>query len=142
MYETAVAPIWNALRERFTKMATGLNEQSLTWKLGAMSIGDLLKHTAEVEYMFAEWFFDKQKPANLPTTETLPEILELLAASNQHLIDAMKAMPEDQWNTPIESPMGTSTPSGAIGRLMYHAGIHAGQIALIKKEFTEEASKE
>ena len=135
MTYTTVLPIWNALRQRFTSTATALPEKDLTLKLGKSSISSLLHHTAEVEYMFAEWFFNKTKPETAPLepTTTHNELLDLLKASNAHLEEAMKALPENHWHTPVESPMGVSTPLEAIGRLMYHTGIHAGQISLIQK---------
>ena len=92
----------------------------------------LVTHTAEVEYIFAEWFFNKSKPETAPLEATTTHG-ELLVASNAHLDEAMKELPEDMWQTPVESPMGASTPLEAIGRLMYHAGIHSGEISLIQK---------
>lgn len=134
MSYSTVVPIWNALRQRFTKMANGLSEQELDLHHGQSSIRSLLQHTAEVEYMFAEWFFEKQKPAQLPPSTTLHELRALLESSNKHLQEAMEEVTEEQWQTTVESPMGPSTPLEAIGRLMYHAGIHSGQIALIRKQ--------
>lgn len=134
-YKTAVT-IWNALRQRFTSMAESLSEEDLDLQSGKSSIRSLLHHTAEVEFMFAEWYFGKKKPEDVPATNTLPELLQLLASSNTHLTEAMNQLDESQWNIPVESPMGppASTPLEAIGRLMYHAGIHSGQIALIRKQ--------
>ncbi len=140
-YQTVV-PIWNALRQRFTATATALPEEDLSLSLGKSSIASLLYHTAEVEYMFAEWFFGKAKPETptLESTTTLQQLLDLLTASNDQLDNAMKVLSEQQWTTPVESPMGVSTPLEAVGRLMYHTGIHAGQISLIQKNGTSTAS--
>ncbi|WP_251672031.1 MULTISPECIES: DinB family protein [unclassified Sporosarcina] len=132
-YETVV-PMWDALRGRFTKMASGLQEQELKLSIGESSIESLLYHTAEVEYMFADWYLGKPAIAELPKASSLAEILEILEASDANLKAAMKEMTEEQWHTPVESKMGASTPLEAVGRLMYHAGIHAGQIALIRKQ--------
>ena len=135
MSYTTVLPIWDALRQRFTKTMAALPEGDLNLTLGKSSIRGLLYHTAEVEFMFAEWFFGKTKseyPAHT-SSETLQELMELLADSNAHLVQAMKELPEDQWDTPVESPMGSSSPLEAVGRLMYHTGMHAGQISLIQK---------
>lgn len=133
---TITVTIWSALRQRFTSMAEGLSEEELNLQLGRSSIRSLLHHTAEVEFMFAEWYFGKKKPTQTDAANTLPELLQLLASSNLHLTEAMEQLDESQWNTPVESPMGppASTPLEAIGRLMYHAGIHSGQIALIRKQ--------
>ncbi|WP_301107754.1 DinB family protein [Sporosarcina sp.] len=132
-FETAV-PVWNALRERFTKMAGGLTEQELKLSIGETSIESLLYHTAEVEYMFADWYLGKAMPAELPKAGSLEELLALLDASDANLKEALAELTEEQWHTPVESKMGASTPLEVVGRLMYHAGIHAGQIALIRKQ--------
>ena len=85
--------------------------------------------------MFAEWFFGKSMPVEIakPTFTNIEELVELLRASNEHLIEAMKELPEVDWHKSMESPIGASTPLEAMGRLMYHTGIHAGQISLIQK---------
>lgn len=132
-YET-VMPVWNALRQRFTKMAEGLTEEQLDLGIGESSIRSLLYHTAEVEYMFADWYLSKPMKEELPKASTLPELLELLKASDENLRHALESLTEEQWHTPVESKMGASTPLEVVGRLMYHAGIHAGQIALMKKQ--------
>ena len=136
MTYSTVLPIWNAMRQRFLKTAQALPAQDLALQLGQSSIGSLLHHTAEAEYMFAEWFFGKKMPVEgiaKPALTNQEELIELLIASNDHLLEAMKALTEEQWQTSIDSPMGPSTPIEAIGRLMYHTGIHAGQISLIQK---------
>lgn len=131
---TSVLPIWQAVQERFHKMVKALPEEDLNLKLGNSSIGGLISHNAEVEFMFAEWFFDRPKPlADDAAYTTLSELVDLLSASNENLIAAMQELPEDAWHVSVESSFGTSTPLEAVGRLMYHTGIHAGQISLIQK---------
>ncbi|PIC86170.1 hypothetical protein CSV72_10170 [Sporosarcina sp. P20a] len=132
-YETVV-PVWNALRERFTKMAAGLTEKQLDLSIGESSIRGLLYHTAEVEYMFADWYLGKPMDGELPKATTLEELVDLLNASDENLKQALQGLTEEQWHVPVESKMGASTPLEVVGRLMYHAGIHSGQIALIKKQ--------
>ena len=132
-YETVV-PVWNALRERFTKMAEGLTEEQLDSSIGESSIRSLLYHTAEVEFMFADWYLSKPMPVELPKASTLQELLDLLQVSDDNLKQALRQLTEEQWHVPVESKMGASTPLEVVGRLMYHAGIHAGQIALMKKQ--------
>lgn len=136
MTYSTVFPIWNAIRERFHKTANTLLAQDLGLQLGNTKIGNLLHHTAEVEYMFAEWFFGKKMPEEgiaMPAFTDVNKFVEQLKASNEHIIQAMKELPEEDWHKIMESPIGTSTPLEAVGRLMYHTGIHAGQISLIKK---------
>lgn len=141
MTYSTVLPIWTAVRQRFYNMAESLPEQDLHLQLGKSSIGSLLHHTAEVEYMFAEWFFGRSKPGETakPPLTSFEELVKLLSASNDYLLEAMKELPEEQWHISIDSPMGPSTPLEAIGRLMYHTGIHAGQISLIQKNGQSQA---
>ena len=136
MTYSTVLPIWNAVRERFHKTANNLLDEDLGLQLGNTKIGQLLHHTAEVEYMFAEWFFGKEMPKEgmtMPALMNVANFVEQLGASNEHIIQAMQELPEEDWHKHVESPIGTSTPIEAVGRLMYHTGIHAGQISLIKK---------
>lgn len=132
-FET-VLPIWQAIQERFHKTVKALPEQDLSLQMGSSTIGSLIKHNAEVEFMFAEWFFGKSKSEAIETSDTnLEQLVQLLTASNANLIEAMKELPEDAWHQRVESSIGTSTPLEALGRLMYHTGIHSGQISLIQK---------
>src|SRR5699024_5641797 len=102
-------------------------------KLGDTTVGDLLYHTAEVEYMFAEWFFNKAKDDKITRPAEMKGYIQLLNESNEHLIQAMEDLPEESWNQVIQSSLGASTPLEAVGRLMNHAGIHGGQISYIQK---------
>ena len=140
-----VLPIWQALQGRFHKTVKALPEEDLSLKIGNASIGYMIRHNAEVEFMFAKWFFGKSMPTDIKistsrgeeatsvTNTNREELVELLTASNAHLIEAMRELPEHAWHETVESAMGPSTPLEAVGRLMYHTGIHAGQISLIQK---------
>ncbi|OMD55476.1 DinB family protein [Paenibacillus odorifer] len=131
---TSVLPIWQAVQTRFHKMVKTLPEEDLNLKLGNSTIGGLIQHNAEVEFMFAEWFFGKPNPqGDKAAYSTLNELVDLLTVSNENLTAAMQELPEEAWHVSVESAFGTSTPLEAIGRLMYHTGIHAGQISLIQK---------
>ncbi|RKP55062.1 DinB family protein [Cohnella endophytica] len=142
---TTVLPIWRAIQERFHKTVRNLPEADLKLQLGSASIGNMLRHNGEVEYMFANWFFGKKMPQGLAIHTgrgaagaktdfvDLDELITFLDASNAHLVQAMQDLPEEKWNVPIDSPMGVTTPLEAVGRLMYHTGIHVGQISLIQK---------
>lgn len=145
MSYTIVEPIWNAVHQRFMKMVSGLSEQELALGQDASSIASMLIHNAEVEYLFSEWFFGvpvpeeiKAKLAGLKEPDalaacTLPEITAFLESSNEHLHKAMRNLTEDAWAVPVQSSYGTSAPLEVIGRLIYHTGIHSGQISLIRK---------
>ncbi|MFC5471788.1 DinB family protein [Cohnella suwonensis] len=142
---TTVLPIWQAIQQRFHKTVRAMPESDLPLALGGASIGSMLRHNGEVEYMFAEWYFGRKIPEGIAIhtgrgaagikvdMSSLAELIGFLEASNNHLIEAMKDLPEEKWTEPVESPMGVATPLEAAGRLMYHTGIHAGQISLIQK---------
>lgn len=142
-----VLPIWQAIQGRFHKTVKALPEQDLSLQLGSSSISALLHHNAEVEFMFAEWFFGKSIPENRksdadkPSFTNLQELVDLLTESNEHLIEAMRELPEEAWQKSVESRIGASTPLEAVGRLMYHTGIHSGQISLIQKTAGGQADK-
>lgn len=147
MTYSSVAVIWNTLHERFYNMANSLPEEALGLRIGAASVGYMLRHNAEVEYLFAEWFFRRPLPPGLELltsrgpaagrdrAEFLDRegLLALLRASNQHVLEAMRELPEEAWRMAVDSPMGASTPLEAVSRLLYHTGLHAGQISLIQK---------
>jgi len=140
-----VLPIWLAIQERFHKTVKALPEEDLSLQIGSSSIESLIRHNAEVEFMFADWFFGKQLPeehnkvksdevlSNNESVNRVEELVELLTSSNAHFIEAMRELPEGSWHQIVESRMGPSTPLEAVGRLMYHTGIHSGQISLIQK---------
>lgn len=132
---STVLPIWNAVRDRFQKTVSTLPQKDLHLQLGTSSIGNLVYHTAEVEYMFAEWFFGKKMPEKIekPSFENIEELVTLLKESNAFLIEAMSDLDENNWQRSVSSPIGESTPLEAVGRLMYHTGIHSGQISMIQK---------
>lgn len=131
-YET-VLPIWRALRDRFQKSVEAIPEENINVRLGKLTVGDLLYHTAEVEYMFTDWFFDKPLSDELIRPKDLQGYIQLLKNSNDHFTQAMKELPNSAWNQIVESSFGPSTPLEAVGRLMNHAGIHCGQILYIQK---------
>lgn len=145
MNTATVIAMWQALQDRFHKLVKELPEEALQLAIGPASIGYMVRHSAEVEYVYAEWVFGKQKPEHLeyytlrgPANTTvefnsLPELVELLAASNAVIIEAMQNLPEDEWTKEVKTPRGTFTPLDAISQLMYHTGIHAGQISLMQK---------
>ncbi|MWV45985.1 DUF664 domain-containing protein [Paenibacillus sp. HJL G12] len=142
----AVHPIWRTVRDRFYKLALGLREEELSHNLSGQgsSIGWMLRHNAEVEYMFAEWFFQTAQPEGVvyltsdgtkehPEYADHKELLRFLEESDRHLTMAMRSLSEESWDIPVSSPLGVSTPREALGRVLYHNGLHAGQIAQIRK---------
>ncbi|MFD2115733.1 DinB family protein [Paenibacillus yanchengensis] len=140
-----VLPVWQTIQQRFYKLVSGIPQSDLELGLDSVTIVSLIRHTAEAEFIFMEWFFGQPTPEHVKermsrkqsevseSVESVEQLLELLQLSNENIMSAMRNLPEDAWHKPVESPMGASTPLEAIGRLMYHAGIHAGQISLIQK---------
>lgn len=140
-----VLPVWQSMQQRFYKLVSAVPQSDLLLGLDSVTIVSLIRHTAEAEFIFMEWFFGQPIPDHIKQRmnrksedisndiESIEELLELLKLSNDSIVSAMQNLPEDDWQKPVESPMGSSTPLEAIGRLMYHAGIHAGQISLIQK---------
>lgn len=139
----AALTLWQTIRSRVTKLAANLSEEELALQDGKSTIGGLLYHTAEVEFMFADWYFGQAIPEQYgvgsggngggdgdgkPRYANKEELLQFMEASNQFLIEAMEKLPADAWTIAVPSKMGECTPLEAVGRLMYHAGLHAGMI--------------
>ncbi|TVX91731.1 DinB family protein [Paenibacillus agilis] len=143
----AVQPIWSAVRDRFQTMIESLQEADMDLNISDSfpTIAYLIRHNAEVEYMFADWFFKRETPADVtfltagpPKTVSvelgkMAELISFSVSANAHLIAGMKDLPQEDWDKPIKTPIGTSTPREALGRAMYHTGIHSGQISYIRK---------
>ncbi len=142
----SIMPIWQPTREKFQQSMQNLIEQEISLKLSedSQSIGFILRHNAEVEYMFAEWFFGCKVPEGIEFHTSgrvkdegqfadVSEVLIFLEEANNHLTEAMRVLPDEKWDEPVETILGTSTPREAIGRLLYHTGIHSGQISMIRK---------
>lgn len=142
----AMLALWNAVGARFKNTVSQLQNDELNLKIGAASIGYMVRHNAEVEYMFTAWFFGKKIPEDVkiatsrgPDADTteyndVEQLMQFLTASQEHMAAAIRALPEEAWHIQVDSsPMGPSTPVEAIGRLVYHTGLHAGQISLIRK---------
>jgi len=142
--ETIIA-MWEAVQTRFHKLAKELPVEALTLAIGPSSVGYMLRHSAEVEFVYAQWVFGVEKPedleyhtlrgpahANAEFTD-LDALVALLERSNQIMIDAMKALPEEDWSKEVKTPRGTFSAVDAVAQLIYHTGIHAGQISLMQK---------
>src|SRR5699024_953068 len=134
MTSETVLSMWNAVRSRFLKKAKGLAQADLNCQLGETTVADLLYHTGEAEYMFIEWYLGIKTPDFVKPSKTDKEtLIAFLEEANAHVTDAITSLPDEEWTKVKESQMGSSTPLEAIGRLMYHAGIHAGQITDMMK---------
>ncbi|MFC6334000.1 DinB family protein [Paenibacillus septentrionalis] len=145
MDTVTIIAMWQATQARFHNMVKELPEEALSLAIGPASIGYMIRHSAEVEYVYADWVFGKSKPDALEyvtlrgpghTTASftnLAELVALLEASNAVIVEAIESLPAEDWTKEVKTPRGTFTPLDAIAQLMYHTGIHAGQISLIQK---------
>lgn len=140
-----IAAMWDSAQSRFHNTVRQLPEDALKLAIGPASIGYMIRHSAEVEYVYAEWVFGKTKPEELNyytlrgpaharmEFTNLQELTDLLQASNAVIVDAIYGLPQEDWTKEVITPRGTFTPLDAIVQLIYHTGIHAGQISLIQK---------
>jgi uncharacterized damage-inducible protein DinB len=145
MDSATVLAMWESTQGRFHKMVKELPEEALNMAIGPASIGYMIRHSAEVEYVYAEWVFGKQKPEDLEyytlrgpahgpaEFNNLAELVQLLEASHSVIVEAIQELPEEDWDKEVKTPRGTFTPLDAISQLLYHTGIHAGQISLMQK---------
>jgi hypothetical protein len=145
----SVQPLLPALemaRSRYLDYLKGLEADQLSWRVaaGSNSIGFLIRHNAEVEYRFSWMFFGVPVPEHVTFTTIgsvkdeglytdLASLQAFMEAAYAHLLGAIRALPEEKWDVPVEAPIGTMTPREALGRLIFHTGYHAGQIGLIRK---------
>ncbi len=136
MTKDVVQAMWANVRKRFMDKVQGIEEAELPYKLEAMSIGQLLYHTGQVEYLFADWYLGQQV-TEIPKVDHANKeaLIAFLQQSDAFLQQAMEALSEEQWHEVVPSKMGDCTPIEVIGRLIYHAGMHAGQISDIQKHY-------
>src|SRR5699024_2052092 len=131
-----IIEMWKFTRGKFTEKIEKLDEADLALKLDKASIGEIIYHTAEAEYIFADWFFGRELKQAFPIniTKDKSALLTFLQEADEALISEMNKLLEEKWSEKISSRMGESTHAEAIGRLIYHAGIHAGQITTIQQQ--------
>ena len=63
-YDT-VSVIWDTIQERFYQMVQELTDDELSYGVGSATIGYMIRHNAEVEYLFTEWYFGQELPADV-----------------------------------------------------------------------------
>lgn len=131
---TEVLSMWEMTRGKFTEKVMKLEENELSHEIDGTTIGKLIYHTADVEFIFSDWFFDYQTsepfPKDIETNKAA--LVQFLQDANAHFIQAMKQLDESKWNEKVASRMGDTTPAEAVARLIYHTGIHSGQITTIQ----------
>ena len=146
MDSQTILAMWAAVQDRFSHMVKALDDEQLQLAIGPATIGYMIRHSAEVEYVYAQWVFGKPKPEGIEymtlrgpgqyngELDQLQPLIALLQHSNETISRAIHDLPAEQWNEEVHTPRGTFTRLDAIAQLIYHTGIHAGQIALIQKQ--------
>jgi uncharacterized damage-inducible protein DinB len=142
----ALLELWIESRTRFSNQLLNINQDDLKKKLapGPNSVGFLIRHIGDVEFLFAKNVFgaahlkvsaktviDKYDSGDWTNLEDLT----IYTASS---FDALKSIVVQQndadWQTIIETKeFGTKTKAQAFGRIVSHTAYHAGQMAMIVK---------
>jgi uncharacterized damage-inducible protein DinB len=133
-------------RTRFTNLLSNIQESDLTKKLANTknSAGWLIRHIADVEFLFAKNVFGadelkvvaKTVIAQRDTGEwtNLKELLDYQQESFEQLKTIINAQKEEDWQQVVTTKeFGTKTKAEAIGRIISHTAYHAGQLSLTLK---------
>ncbi|MFC5528121.1 hypothetical protein [Cohnella yongneupensis] len=78
------------------------------------------------------------KESNTNNSLTLEKLIAFSAASDVHLTNAMRELPEEAWGYCRRFPDRSVDASRSVRRTLYHTGLHAGQISLIRKHAPRE----
>src|SRR5699024_12684324 len=105
-----VLPIWKALRDRFQDKLKAVSEEQFQLQMDNTTVGDLLYHTAEVEYMFSEWFFESPNKKEIIKPADKSGYIQLLQQSNEHYMIAMKELTKEKWKQIQQSDLCYSKP--------------------------------
>ena len=138
--------LMNEARTRFSNQLPTLTEADLKKKLAPSpnSIGFLIRHIGDVEFLFAKNVF-KSVGLQVKAQTVIDKFdsgewtnLEALLLYVEESFKALHAIVEQQttadWNEQITTnEFGTKTKAEALGRIISHTAYHAGQIALIQK---------
>ena len=138
--------LMNEARTRFSNQLPTLTESDLKKKLAPSpnSIGFLIRHIGDVEFLFAKNVF-KAVGLQVKAQTVIDKFdsgewtnLEALLLHVEESFNALHAIVKQQttadWNEQITTnEFGTKTKAEALGRIISHTAYHAGQIALIQK---------
>ena len=133
-------------RTRLTNQLPSIKEADLTKKLhpNSNSIGFLLQHIAEVEFLFSKNVFGLDIKVTMQTVgktihdtgkfTNLEAELNLLTQSAEALEKAILSHQDGDWSSNVTTAeFGTVTKAEALSRIISHTAYHAGQIGLILK---------
>jgi uncharacterized damage-inducible protein DinB len=137
---------WMESRTRFTNLLKDIRQEDLTKKLinTKNSAGFLIRHIADVEFLFAKNVFgDAGIKVNAKTViaqhdtgewTNLVELLQYQQEAFNHLKGIIEKQSNEEWlETITTKEFGTKTKAEAIGRIISHTAYHAGQLALTLK---------
>ena len=138
--------LWLEARTRFSNQLETIREEELPKRLGQApnSAGFLIRHTGEIELLFAKNVFgdDRVKVhaktviAGKDTGEwtDLAELKSYAAESREKLKAIVEQQSEADWETTVTTKeFGAKTKAEAFGRVISHTTYHAGQLAIILK---------
>lgn len=138
--------LWMEARTRFSDQISKLTALDLPKKLtpSQNSIGFLMRHIGDVEFLFAKNVFGlhdlkvsaKTLIAQHDTGEwtDLNELVAYTTASFDTLKTVIESQQESDWKaTIVTKEFGTKTKAQALGRITSHTAYHAGQLAIILK---------
>jgi uncharacterized damage-inducible protein DinB len=138
--------LWIEARTRFTNQLENISANDLQKKLGGSpnSVGFLIRHTGEVELLFAKNVFgDTSLKVTAKTViekrdtgewTDLEALKSYVAESFEKLKSIVEKQTNEDWETTITTKeFGTKTKAEAFGRIVSHTAYHAGQLAIINK---------
>lgn len=138
--------LWLEARTRFVNQLSNLNSEMLGFKLAPSpnSVGFLLRHMGDVEFLFAKNVFGSRDLKVSAKTvidkrdtgewTDLNQLIEYVKQSGIALSDIISNQSEDDWQTVIVTKeFGSKSKAEALGRIVSHTAYHAGQMALMLK---------
>lgn len=138
--------MWTESRTRFTKQLDTLQADDLSKTLppSPNSVGFLIRHMGDVEWLFAKNVFGasdlkvsaKTVIAGRDTGEwtDLEALKNYVSESFEALKTIVAGQSEADWQDTVSTKeFGTKTKAEAFGRIVSHTAYHAGQMALIIK---------
>ena len=138
--------LWTEARTRLTNQLAALTSKDMQKRLGSSpnSAGFLIRHIADVEFLFAKNVFgvtDLKVSAKTVISQTdtgewtdLAELQHYLQEATHALQAAIEKQTETDWEQLITTiEFGTKTKVEALGRIVSHTAYHAGQLAIVVK---------
>lgn len=138
--------LWIESRTRFTKLLENLTDEDMLKKAGSSpnSAGFLIRHTGDVELLFAKNVFgDNTVKVTAKTVidqrdtgewTDFSSLKKYVADSFDKLKSIIEKQSDEDWEKSISTKeFGTKTKAEAFGRIISHTAYHAGQLAVVLK---------